>query len=196
MIRAGTLQVTGDQAMKTRTQILASVLMTTLASGCGTTSDIQSGGDDVASILGVEQSEIRFSSYCYYAEIRKLEKKTVQYSQGILAFTTAQLLLSGGDLRTTSPSKEIQVPISEIEGVDLREYEPDGSLQLQVIYGEYLLVIVVTSDKAWVDREGSQKLHDLLVAEGVPQWQSEQIYKEDGPFFIIPDPPLDPRQKF
>jgi hypothetical protein len=159
-----------------------------LLAGWGTPTNLQADQKGIDQILGIEHPEVRFMSHCYFAEIRKLEKKTVQYSQGILALTGTKLHLLGGDLQAAATTEKIEVAISDVDGVDLREFTSDGGMQLQLLYGEYLLVIVVTSENAWVDREGSQKLHDLLISDGVTQWQSEGIYKEDGPFFIVPMP--------
>ena len=146
--------------------------------GCATPLTIESDGNRLAAILGIEHEDVRFISYCTFDEIRRWEKKT-KPTEGIVALTRDDIRMLGGDLRTASTKKEIRIPISEIEGIDIRHF--GRGRQLQLIVGEHLIVLEVTANKQLIDQEGSQRLYDLIISSGAPTWESEKYYLQEAP---------------
>ena len=136
--------------------------------GCSYPLVIQHGGQtQVAPVLGVEESDIRFLRYAFFMNTPPDE--SVDTTRGIVALTDSDLFLIEGNLRTMTSSTETRIPISDMEGLFLSD-------QIQLKLGESGMVIwVVTSDPK-LDLPGLDHLHDLLNAEGIPAWQCEQEY--------------------
>lgn len=151
-------------------------------SGCATPLSVQSDGKELASIIGKEPADIRFLSYCYYSIVQDLEGKSVKYAEGILVLEGSQLHLLDDDifdenLREEYKSEEVVIPISEIEGVGVKKW--GLGLQVQLLMDGYLIMIQLLPNRLKVSHEETQKLHDFLNSDGVPEWACEKFYHFD-----------------
>jgi hypothetical protein len=172
--------------MNLPTQILPVLLLAVLATGCATPLNVQTDGEEMAQILGIEQSEIRFLSYCTFDQIRASDDEgRIYFAHGIVAVSRTHFHLVKRYVDKGTERTEIIVPIPDLDGVGVTPPEL-GGIQVQLIDGDSVIAVVLKP------KERSHELSKLLISDGVPQWHCETRYYTGNPmpdwlnFFPIP----------
>jgi hypothetical protein len=142
--------------------------------GCASPLKTETDGKALAEILNVPHEEIHFISYCTFDEIRKWEDD-IELTQGIVALLESELRIFGArNLRAASPKKEIRIPIQEMDGVGLARFLQGRRIQIK--HDEHLIVLEITKDNVFIDKEGSYRLYEMLKERGVPDFETSKFY--------------------
>jgi hypothetical protein len=172
--------------MKTHYIALA-VLGCFFFAGCATAPlKMETDGPKLAEIVGIHPSELKFISYCGFVETTREEATSPEYypisaTERIVLLTDTDLYILIDGVRTASAKDEIRVPLSELSGVTLTfNKNLRGDLvayQLQFLRGEHVLVVQIAfSGPDEMRLEEAQRPFDLVLAAGVPKWDSEKFF--------------------
>lgn len=151
--------------------LLASCLLLT---GCATPLTMEKDGLTLAHIVGVDHYEVKFISYCNFAEAKRGERWSSYLRAGIVVLTEKHLVILIGDFSNDSTKEEIRLLLSDVNGVDLRKF--GLGRQIQLLKGEDVIVLEIKAYNVWIDRAGSEELFNLILAAGVPKWESEKWF--------------------
>ena len=151
-------------------QTVLIILFLSLVSGCTYPIMISHGGQEhVAPVLGVEEDDIKFVQYGYYHEDPRSER--VPGKEGIIVLTDETLVLIEGLLSTMDGTPDVVLPVSELDGVYM------GNYQLQVKRGSQRVVIWVVSGRPDYNGPDTKRLYRSLLEKGVRPWASEVTYR-------------------
>jgi hypothetical protein len=184
----------GDRNMKIRYMAVVLLALSFLLNGCAATLKLERDKPGLAETVGISPSEVKFISYCGFVQTTKEDAASSEYytlvaSKGVVLLTDTHLYVLKDDGSTTSAEDVIQVAFSDLSGVALtlgrNHSEKLIAYQLQFLRGEQVLVVQI-GPKIGRDDEiqlpEAQQPFDLVLAAGVPKWESEKFFALDVPF--------------
>ena len=133
----------------------------------------ENGVARVAPVLGVEESDIRYLCHAYFNTDPEGNESVA--ARGLVAVTANELILIQGTLVRRRKSDISRLLISDIDGA----HTSDNQIQLKI--GEERPVIWIVKGNRMFDSQGLKGLYKMLVADGVPPWQSEVSYAFEFP---------------
>jgi hypothetical protein len=155
--------------------IIAISCAVALLSGCYTPPKVDPNLGRVAQQMGIQPDEVRFLSHCSFDCIPADGSDfQPQVMVGVVALTELEIHVFGGDFRSESACMKLIIPIQAISGVGLVPLF-EGR-QLQLLYGDQVIVIWVRTPGRRYDRRISELIYDELISKGVPNWESGQFY--------------------
>jgi hypothetical protein len=161
-------------------------------SACAAPLDVQKSSASAAPVVGVPASQIQFIAYCDFGDVPPGEKHPGQNGgNGLIVLTNDSIyLLQGSELPIAKVKRRIRY--REIDGVDVRHMI--RAYQLQLSRGDIITVMVITKNKALIDRELTERAAEILREHGVPSWRSPKYYAPKiPPPTVIPIPIPIPR---
>lgn len=184
----------GDRNMKTRNMALFLVALSFLFNGCASTLTLERDGPALAETVGISPSEVKYISYCGFVETTKEEAASPEYhtlaaAKGVVLLTDTHVYVLKDDASTASARDVIRVPFSDLCGVALtlsrNHSEKVIAYQLQFLRGDHVVVVQI-GPKGGRDDEiplpAAQQPFDLVLAAGVPKWESEKFFA-----LVVPD---------
>ena len=148
------------------------ILLLVVLSGCASFSGKQARNNPVSPAKG---EVYRFIGQGSFSEVKKGDK-SVEFVAGRLALTHSQLVLVPIESRAGIGPNGLRVPISDLQEVGLYLGGVSHSNQLQIRLKKSLLIVHASGTHRQNDDLRTQKLYELLVADGVPVWQTNQFY--------------------
>jgi hypothetical protein len=177
--------------------LCASVILFGCATPFNIPLKIDTDGPRLAQIIGVNFEDVRFISYCRFDELRA-GKYYVKLQNGTCVLTEERIYLLVGNFRSASTFEGLSFAIEELEGVDTQSHKSlfSRKTQIQIVQGQHIghtriIVLEITANRAVIAQEESSRFYDLLIASGVPEWESKRYYHSDPPpscFTYVPIP--------
>jgi hypothetical protein len=169
-----------------RSLFFAALSMGSLAlGGCATPLTVQKNGGDVASIIDVPSSQIKFIGYCQWGDVPPGGKNWGNGGQGLIVLTNDSIFLLKGDLPGATVQRKIKY--KEISGVDVKHII--RAYQLQIMHKDVVVVMEITKNKAMIDQAGTERAAQILRERGVPSFEGKKYYRPRIPppdFIFIP----------
>jgi hypothetical protein len=169
-----------------RSLFLSALAMGGLAlGGCATPLSVQKSGGDVASIIGVPSSQIKFVGYCGWGDVPPGGKNIGEGGQGLIVLTNDSVILLKGDLPAVTVERKIKY--KEMSGVDAKHFI--RACQLQILQKDVVVVMEITKNKAMIDQAGTDRAAQILREHGVPSFKAKKYYRpriQPPNFIFIP----------
>ena len=153
---------------------------------CAAQLDIPKTIAPAAALVGVPPSQVEFVAYCDFGDVPPGEKHPGENGgNGLIVLTNDSIYLLQGDLPTATVKRRIRY--RELNGVDVRHMI--RAYQLQVLRRDIITVMVITKNKALIDRGLTERAAEILRQHGVRSWQSPRYFAPKiPPPTIIPIP--------
>jgi hypothetical protein len=142
-----------------------------LVAGCAAPLETNADRDALAQAANVPASQVQFFSYCSFGETPP-SGHHVRVTEGVILLTHDSLLIT-----ELPPSRAVKQKIAyrEMTGVDVVHFGFGRELQVKLPDGN-ILVLQVSRDRGTVDKVGTEKVQQILLARGVASWHSDTFY--------------------
>jgi len=157
--------------------IVLFLLITMIFGGCATPLSKPTVAAQWASIASVSKEDIVQLSYCYYAKIWSWTKEPLVIKGVFLMTREVILLYPERDAKDISKERELMVEmeIKEIErAVFLSQFFFRNIQQLQLKYGDHVILIELRTNYDHPDKVRSDFVYDYLLIRGVRPFESER----------------------
>ncbi len=145
--------------------ILIIMLVSLCLFGCATPLDPQRDSERIGTALGIPAGDVRFTSYCIFDEARKWPRPQFTWNEGAVIATDRKLYITSERLTKETGKARIELSFSEMSSIGEARY--GLGRQLQLIHGDYIVILQITGNKMFGSSEGSKKLLEFIASKGV-----------------------------